>query len=346
MYYSSAEAKVKKILEEENIRINDKFHNTLLIAMSEMYNYSEEEQRILPQIIIGTQIEAFFEMVPAKSYFRMFEDTLEGTQFLRYFKSLALFCNNGWYIYVNIKKEKMEYGIFRRYAEINGNNFEEYLHEQADLLEMSSECKILIIKSINNFELCITRPNKEDEIISIKFYEEKSNNDRIFFNVSKDVISSQPTGDKLEYAQKCMLKVLRNLPVKVHGTIMLIVDDTFIYPNDFLSGIVLEPSINFYEHFLENRTIGSYAEAEKFYAITGAFYEMLNTDGITIITEQGQVIGYNAFYEGEIPKDIKGGARKRTAEGIFQNEEIKGLVAVYFQSQDGEVDYKKKENRE
>jgi hypothetical protein len=66
---------------------------------------------------------------------------------------------------------------------------------------------------------------------------------------------------------------------------------------------------------------------------------MLNNDGITIITKSGKVIGYNAFYEGEIPKDIKGGARKRTAIGVFKNRNMQKICSVYFQSQNGEIEY-------
>ena len=344
MYYSLAEDKIKRIFEEEKIRLTDDFYHTLLVVMSEMYNYSEEDCKIFSQIIIGTKIESFFEAIPSKSSFCMFKDKFEGSKFLRYYKALAPFCKNGWFIYVNVKEDGMEYGIFRRYTEINGNNFEEYLHEQTDLFDLNPECKVMVIKAVNNFELCITRPNKQKEIISIKFYDEKTDTNEIFSQMSKDIISINPRKDKSIYAQSCMLKVLRNLPIKVHGTIMIVVSSSFDYPNKYLDGIRLTPDINLYELFLDKEMIESYSEAEKFYSITGAFYEMLNTDGITVITDQGRIIGYNAFYKGDIPRDIKGGARKRTAEGIYKNIEMERLTAVYFQSQDGEIFYKRRED--
>ena len=52
---------------------------------------------------------------------------------------------------------------------------------------------------------------------------------------------------------------------------------------------------------------------------------------------------YNVFYEGIIPKDIKGGARKRTALGILMNKELQGIIGVYFQSQDGDIFYQRRE---
>ncbi len=117
-------------------------------------------------------------------------------------------------------------------------------------------------------------------------------------------------------------------------------------PDDYLAGIAIDPPIDYYESFAEHENIESYAEAENVYALTGMFYEMLNTDGITIITDKGRVLYYNVFYKGDIPQHIRGGARKRTALGILNNGALVGIKAVYFQSQDGDIFYRRKADNE
>ncbi len=346
MYYEAVKSKFEKVFSEENIKISDAFLQTMLEVCSGICNYTEEDQRVRPQIILGRNLHKILQVVNSKSIYIMKEDSLKGDHFARLFKSLALFCDNGWYIYINILADKLEYGVFRMYTEIDGGSFEEFMLTNSKEFTSIRESNILVIKAENNFMLSINRPDKEKVEISLKFVPtDIMNLDSKYTQMSEDIINVQQIDganlkqEELEFVKNSMKKVLRNLPMIVHGTIVLVVDDNFEYPNRFLNGIQLSPKINFYKHFLENRRIGSYAEAEKFYSVTGAFYEMLNNDGITIITKSGNVIGYNAFYEGEIPKEIKGGARKRTALGIYKNSELKFVDAVYFQSQDGDIMY-------
>lgn len=349
MYYREAEEEFIKILEEEKITYNTNFLHVFLDVLSEICNYTEEDHKIRPKIIFGKNMHNIMQLVNSKSIFLMKEDDFEGTHFLRVFKSLALFCDNGWYIYINInsEKDKIEYGIFRMYTNIDGIGFKEYIQENLDDFSFIDDSSLITIETLNNFTIAINRPKKEDVIISLKFVNADIKGVDDYEIMSKDIMSvsnidGSDISDEMCFLQRAMLKVLKNLPIMVHGTIILVVEDEFKYPNQFLSGIEINPPIDFYKHFLENKIVSSYADAEKFYAITGAFYEMLNNDGITIITKSGKVIGYNAFYEGEIPKDIKGGARKRTAVGIYGNENIEQLCAVYFQSQDGEIKYRRR----
>lgn len=353
MYYEAVKSEFKKILKEENITISDVFLETMLEVCSGICNYTEEDQRVRPQIVFGKNLHKILQVVNSKSIYIMKEDDFQGNHFARIFKSLALFCDNGWYIYINILDDKLEYGVFRMYTDIDGSSFEEFMLTNSNQFTSIRESSIVVIKAENNFMLSINRPEKEKVEISLKFVPTNIMNlDSEYTLMSEDITNVQQIDganlkeEELQFVRNSMKKILRNLPMIVHGTIVLVVEENFEYPNRFLNGIQLSPKINFYKHFLENRRIGSYAEAEKFYAITGAFYEMLNNDGITVITKNGNVIGYNAFYEGEIPKEIKGGARKRTALGIFKNRELKFVCAVYFQSQDGDIMYMRRSQYE
>lgn len=339
MYFREAAIEFNKILEEEDICLQDSFKTNFLNIMSEMCNYSEEDHKIRPQVILGTNLHLYFDTITPKSYIVMYEDGLSGEQLPRYFKSLALFCDNGWYIVVNVNENNLEYGIFRRYTNIDGERFEDYF--QGSFIP---DGHMVMLKAINNFEIAITRKEKEDQIISQKFvYNEnkESGYETNFSKLADDIVENCVPVDQ-PYLKRCLLKVIRNFPLKIHGTILLVVDDSYCLQNQGLSGIEIKPPIDFNNIFLQYKKVEQYSEAENVYSLTGALYEMLNTDGITIISNKGRVLYYNVFYEGKIPKNIKGGARKRTALGILENNELEGIIGIYFQSQDGDIFYKRK----
>ena len=320
MYFKEASNYFNNVLKDEGIELSDKFKENLLGIMSEMCGYSEEDHKIRPQIILGVNIDSFFRSIPSKSYFIMYKDTLEGEQLSRYFKSLALFCDNGWYIFVNAKKDFLEYGIFRRYTGIDGERFEDYFKSSF----FSEDGRMIILNAISNSEILIVRDKEDDIIISQKFIPSISDakgyyND--FKELASDIVKCCAIENQ-DYLKCCFLKLFRNLPLKIHGTIMLVVKDGYEIPKNILSGIEINPIIDFEKIFEESKIIGSYEDSENVYSLVGALYEMLNTDGITVITNKAKVLYYNAFYQGTIPNDIRGGARKRTALGIVGNENL------------------------
>ena len=339
MYYKEASEYFDQILDEEGIKLTERFKKNLLSIMSEMCGYSEEDHKIRPQVILSENIESFIMSIPSKSYLIMFRDTLDGDKLARFFKSLALFCDNGWYIVININGSAVEYGIFRKYSGIDGDRFEDFFKSEY----YSESGHMIILNTISNFEIAIVRYGKKDCIISQKFIktdDDKDNNED-FKELANDIVRTCKAGSR-DYIRNCFLKLFWNLPLRIHGTIMLVVEDDFKLPEDTLSGIRIEPAIDFESLFETNNRIESYEESENVYSLVGALYEMLNTDGITIITNKARLLYYNVFYEGIIPKNIKGGARKRTALGICQNNNLEGVIGVYFQSQDGAIFYRRK----
>jgi hypothetical protein len=60
---------------------------------------------------------------------------------------------------------------------------------------------------------------------------------------------------------------------------------------------------------------------------------MFCSDGIVIFDTRARVLAYNAFIRAKVT-DVEGGARKRAYQALCLKKG-KGLVAVFFQSQDG-----------
>jgi hypothetical protein len=340
MYYSNAKKTIEKIFKDEQMKFKKPFLDNFLEILSCMCNYSEEDHRIRPKVIVGQNLNSYFETIKPSNYYVMYTDNQNGNELPRLFKSLALFCDNGWYIVINHENKEIEYGIFRRYTEISGERFDSFFTKSFDGLD---NCKMLIVEVAGSFEIEIINSVGKRVIISQRFLEEKGHIDteKVYQLMAEDVVKECDCNN--DQVKNSFLKMFRNLPQIVHGTIILVVKNTYSIPSEKLSGLSIKPPINFGKVFLDHEKINSYSEAESVYALTGALYDMLNTDGITIITDKGEVINYNVFYKGDIPQNIRGGARKRTALGILESSDLNGVIGVYFQSQDGDIFYERKE---
>ncbi len=344
MYYKDAAKTFRQLLEEEKMKFEETFVNHFLSILQSIFNYTEEDHLVRPQIILGSGLSEYFKTIPQHNYFVMSRDNKQGEDMARLFKSLALFCDNGWYIVINQEREFVEYGLFRKYTEISGVRFEDFFEKDFDT---SFDSRMIIIKVRNSYEVAIIRYGKEDEIISQHFIEtdDMVDSEIVFSDMANDIISGIEENFSIQ-VKNCLLKFFRNFPLKVHGTIILVVSDAFSLPSDKLSGIEISPPIDYFKYFMDYETIESYSDAECIYALMGMMYEMLNTDGITIITDKARLLYYNVFYKGDIPQSIRGGARKRTALGIIHNKDLKEVKGVYFQSQDGDLFYERKSDNE
>jgi DNA integrity scanning protein DisA with diadenylate cyclase activity len=130
---------------------------------------------------------------------------------------------------------------------------------------------------------------------------------------------------------------------KIHGTI-IVIQDKDRNLNDFITkGILFNKPINLFDEYLNyyNNCSSNDNIAERYYSNIGILSIILNIDGITLLSNDGQILGYNIFVDNKNvdTTNVSGGARKRAAYSI-ENSNIEGLVGIYFQSHDGDNYFK------
>lgn len=180
-------------------------------------------------------------------------------------------------------------------------------------------------------------------VISFLFSKDMLSDDDRLRKMANDLNSYNLPSKREEITRRLYLNFLLEMKREVHGTICIIVDDEFNYLNGRLNGIVLSNPVDMKQTF--SNQIKNYAEAEQFYKTKDLYYRFMNVDGVTILNNKGQLVGYNAFYRSEdTPSEADGGARKRTFMGLVKemNEERTGIIGVFYLSQDGNYDYKRR----
>ncbi len=342
IFYSEGLRVVEEALNAENLILPHYVKLSLLEILSRIGIYEEEGARITPRILIGKNLRLIFKQVPDHFKLVLGTDDANGSHFDKMLKSLIPLCKNGWYVFIDFHDDKIDYGIFRKFRSPVALDFEQLVFDSKDMYAADENIGMICIHPLNKVSFIIRGIHIEDFIISSCFTarDDMQEDKELFNTLLEDIIGESVIENRLrEYIKNAMKHILYAFNERIHGTILLIVTEEYQYPNNYLDGLMVKPSINFVNNIIETQKVETYETAEKYYAVSNLLYEFLNVDGITIMNNRGEIIGYNAFYRSNsMPMDVVGGARKRTFEGLKKVDD-KNIVGIYYQSQDGNKQY-------
>lgn len=345
IYHKDGLNAIEKVFFDEKIRLSDYAKESIFELLSKIGNYEEEGMKILPKILIGRNMEIIFSQIPDHFNVNLGDDDLQGIHIRKILKSLIPLCRNGWYVYVDIQTTKLMYGIFRKFRSPVALDAEQLIFDSKEMYLSNKETGMIYICPQSKTSLLIRSLHSEDVQISSEFKtnEEQDENMAFAMLIADITMLIEKNKDKSAYIKNAMKHIISLFKERVHGTIVLVVNEKYLYPNTYLNGLEIKTNLNIIECIEESLTVESYEAAERYYAITNLLYEFLNVDGITIVNTTGQIIGYNAFYRSEeTPMDVIGGARKRTFEGLKRQTDP-NIIGVYYQSQDGNIQYARRE---
>lgn len=343
--FSSVNSKIRDLLDMEQVKMSEEFFKILLTFLSGACTYEEEGVKIKPNILLGYNFDEYFSVVGKNYNLCIFEDDTMGTNFKKKMKALIPFCKNEWLIYINIKCNKIQYGIFRSYSGIKGFTTSQILFEDENLKNDITNAGILSLEVRNNHEIQLIGLRGARLIIDFSLIHNNSENIGMHIeNLVCDIVSNHELSNR-EDLKVVYKKIFNAAYKKLHGAICLVVKDNYSFPNDTLSdGIWLDKPIKLSDialQLLEEK--GDNLLSEEYYSLTGVLIEMLNIDGITIIDDRGYIRGYNVFVtksKNGVKKEVVGGARKRAFQTLVESGDPM-LIGVYFQSQDGNVYYER-----
>ena len=181
----------------------------------------------------------------------------------------------------------------------------------------------------------ILAPEKETGIIVIK-KEEIGLKDKVLYlpldlgfkNRVLQTFNKQP----IFYSKRCRGwdGLFERVRKEVHGTICLIVQDSYKIENDL--GDDEE------RNFTKGTSVVSVKNILDSNYKMELFLSMLNYDGITVINTKGDVLAYHVTSKISTKSSAPGGARHQAYEYLKDNKRDE-YVGVYFQSQEGEIKF-------
>ena len=344
IFFDSAKENVTNFFEKEFVNFPPLLMSHFLNKFNDILNYTEEGTVIQPKIVFTNNIESIVRSIPKTNAMPIFEDA-DATKFNSHLKSILPIIKNDWCLYIDIKENKITYGILMSFSSIKDKNLIRTLQDNTSLKDKTEKVYAIIARPLNFYSMMLHSISGNDLIINFSLDKSKSN---IFRNEISDFVDAtfsklRTTQRKLQDMKNMYRNIFTNVLSYVNGSICVIVDKDYKDNGIFEDGIWLKEPISFSKLFTQSK---SYNES-KLQAYADLFMNMLNFDGITIIDNQGRLRAYNVFVEPNSKKVgfIVGGARKRAAYYILSTRK-KDIVGVYFQSHEGEVFFQEVPKRE
>lgn len=348
LLFSNSNNRIREFFKNGNLELSPELEKSILKFLSRACTYEEEEKKIKPMLLIGRDIEEnSFGKIYQSEVISLINEEITDTNFDKRIKQLMPFCSEEWIAYINFHTDKLiSYGIIKSFNGPFGVSTKEAL------TTINENCGIdyILIDVKNCFELQLVSSSTQKLSLDFRIHTEEKNDEDVFKKIIEDIYTDEIKNNKID---RLLNRILNLIKQKVHGTICLVIKKECILPSENLNdGIFLEKPIelikmikeiiDYQENIDINYGISAY---EKLNNLINLFIEMLNFDGITIIDNEGRIRGYNIFVQPDLRNSKKtfGGARKRAAQSLLDNSKEE-YIGVYFQSQDGHVNYERIDN--
>ncbi|MBL0686950.1 MAG: DNA integrity scanning protein DisA nucleotide-binding domain protein [Sulfurospirillum sp.] len=319
---------------DKNSICTDKLQEQLFEFIPTLFNYEEEGEKLNFNILIIKDFKLTKNRLPAFLFQILINIDEEKLNLKKHIKSIASFSKNAWNIFISIENKKLIFGIYKNFSEITSVGLTDVLKDK--YIEISKIDKD-IIEFKNSYKLFYLHLSIVKKDISIN---RKKN---VLDLVDMATSSIDDENSKLSFKNN-FSNFLFQAFEKIHGTIIVIVDDNTL-DKYFSNGIILEKPINLfneYKNYIQNCSKND-SVIQKYYSLMGLLSIALDIDGVTIINTKAEIIAYNVFIDNDKStldtSVVNGGARKRAAYSI-EKSKINGTKGLYFQSHDGDSRFK------
>lgn len=336
IFFDKAKESVTGFFENEFENFPPLLMSHFLNKFNDFLNWTEEGQSIKPKMVFTDNIDLIIKSIPKSHALTIFEDS-DATMFNSRIKSILAIVKQDWCLFIDIKENKISYGIVMSFGSIKDKNFLQLIEENTSIKEKhGNKVHCIIARPLNFYTMYLHSISGNELTVNYSLDQSKNLNFSTEIRELVDATFSKlrTTQRKLQDMKNLYLNIFTNVMSDVNGAICVIVDKDYKDNGIFQDGIWLKEPISFSKLFSQSKC---YSE-EKLQAFAELFINMLNFDGITIIDNQGRLRAYNVFVEPNSKKVgyIVGGARKRAAFYILSSKK-RDIVGVYFQSHEGEV---------
>jgi len=327
--------------------LREEFFHGVILMLDLLSLYKEEGKELYPEVFIlhNNKSESLFKFINGEKREEVFSGVvITVNSFKKILKALAPLCSNGWICYFEIHADGhlMNAGIISVAENETSVAFKDQVI--SILAEPSLKCPAFFIDNIGNRTLCLSGPDDHRFFISFSLSEavnlDALESDELTASIL-EIINDDYSENYPAYINRFLIETFK----AGHGNLIGIIEDTpeaIEAVKSICDGTILNNPIDFYKHMrsaFEEKTVENHYNLRHYSILLG---NMINFDGITIMTNNCKIIGYNLFIKPEaLDPESSGGARTRA----FAAMEKSGVfICAFFKSQDGnEKIYKKDE---
>lgn len=312
---------------------------SLVELISQLVLYKEEGIPLFPEIFIIDDIDIIKKILKPSIFYEIGSGDKNEKTILKALKKCAPLTKGGWAIYIHRNSEVFDYGVFRSGNNILSVSIMEALIDngtqdvKAILIHQVAE-KMIEVKGVLAEPLMINFSTQETTISPIDKQKE-------FINFITSKVESNLQEKSKKFFRLLFLEVLQD----GHGTLACIIDTKKKeIPKKLKDGTILKKRIDVPEAINELNRNDDLQANYKIEGCLALISGMMQSDGITVFSNKGEIIAYNVFikHPDKLSKNkTTGGARSRTFLALCDLIG-QGIEAAYIQSQDGRIEIKGK----
>ena len=174
IFFDNAKDNVTNFFEKEFDNFPPLMMSHFLNRFNDILNYAEEGQAIKPKIVFTDNIEAVNRAIPKSHIFTVFEDT-EAIMFNSRLKSLLAIIRNDWCLFIDIKPNKISYGIIMSFASIKDRNLLRAIEENSSLKDRPVKVHCIVARPLNFYSMMLHSITGNDLIVNFSLDKSKSN---------------------------------------------------------------------------------------------------------------------------------------------------------------------------
>ncbi|CAH8295917.1 hypothetical protein EV196_11310 [Mariniflexile fucanivorans] len=315
--------------------------NGIVSLVNQLVNYREEGKDLFPKVYIVDDIDLVLQSLPMSQHCFIGQGEKTKETMLRALKKCAPLTEADWSIYIQRNGDNFSYGVFRAGTSLLSVSIEDFL-----IINGTEELKVILLHQISDKLIEIKGVQNEPLMISFGGREETNKSPiENQFEFIKTIVKNVDSSIK-EQTSNFYKKVFNEILKVGHGTLACTINGSKkTIPKRLEDGIILKQRINIPEiikELLEKDDLQANSKLNGFFTI---IIGMMESDGITVFTDKGEVAAYNVFvkHPDSIAKtNTSGGARSRTFLTLCKLIG-KGLESAYIQSQDGKIETKDNE---
>ncbi|MFW6002176.1 MAG: hypothetical protein ACOCQD_02450 [archaeon] len=306
--------------------------------ISQLVYYKEEGKSLYPEIYIFDDLDLVKKVLTNSQFCFIGTGDKSKATMLKALKKCAPLTENDWAIFILRKQNEFDFGVFRAGTSLLSVSISEALIDDG-----TDDLKVILIHQVSE-KLIEVRGIKADSLLISFSSQDGSKNSPTenqikFIETIVSQVNQELKDPVINFFRKVFLEVLQ----KGHGTLACVISTKKKeLPKKLQDGISLDQRINIpniIKELLTNNDLQANSKLEgQFSLIIG----MMQSDGITVFTDNGEIASYNVFVkhpEKLANTKTTGGARSRTFLTLCDLIG-KGIESAYIQSQDGKIEFK------
>ncbi|WP_026968032.1 hypothetical protein [Algoriphagus terrigena] len=315
--------------------------NGIVSLVNQLVNYREEGKDLFPKVYIVDDMNLIIKSLPMSQHCYIGQGDKTKETMLRALKKCAPLTEADWAIYIQRNEDNFSFGVFRAGTSLLSVSIEDFLINNG-----TDELKVILLHQISDKLIEIKGVKNEPLMISFGGREETSRSPIESQSEFIKTIVRHVDASIREQTSNFFKKVFNEILKIGHGTLACTISGSkSLVPKRLEDGIILRERIDIPEiikELLEKDDLQANSKLNGFFTI---IVGMMESDGITVFTDRGEVAAYNVFVkhpESIAKTNTSGGARSRTFLTLCKLIG-KGIESVYIQSQDGKIEIEENE---